>query len=74
MKWPPTRSWTSNKKREGYHHFELKQFGGKGDNRWVELFPVLNTKVNLRIGWSELKNKAEWTSGWKQLPKDEDSN
>jgi tryptophan-rich hypothetical protein len=45
--------------------------GGKGDERWVELEAVLNSKVRQRIAWSELKNRELWASGWQQLPPDE---
>ena len=33
MRWPPNQAWTSTKNREGYRHFEVKQFGGKGKER-----------------------------------------
>ena len=71
MRWPPNQAWTSAKKREGYRHFEVKQYGGKGKDRWVELFPVLDKKIRLRVPWSELKVQTEWTSGWLQLPEGE---
>ena len=71
MRWPPDEAWTSTKKREGYRHFAVKQYGGKGDNRWVELFPVLDKEIKLKVSWIQLKNDAEWRSGWLQLPKEE---
>ncbi len=74
MRWPPNQAWTSARKREGYRHFEVKQFGGKGPNRWVELFPVLKKEIVIRVPWSELKTYTEWTSGWLQLPEGEASN
>ena len=74
MRWPPNRAWTATRKRDGYRHFEVKSYGGKGDERWVELFPVLNRDLKMRIAWKELKKIAEWTSGWLQLPEDEDCN
>ncbi len=72
MRWPPNQAWTSARKRTGYRHFEVKQFGGKGKDRWVELFPVLDKKIRLRVTWAELKAHTEWTSGWLQLPEGED--
>ena len=72
MRWPPNKAWTSLQEREGYRHFEVKTFGGKRENRWVDLFPVNNQKILLRILWSELKSPFQWKSGWMQLPKPED--
>ncbi len=72
MKWPPNQKWTSAKIKKGYRHFEIKNFGGKGDGRWVELFPILNKVVSFRVKFSELKNKKEWESGWVQLEDNKD--
>ena len=44
----------------------------KKDERWVELFPVNNNEILIKVPWSELKTYSKWTSGWLQLPKDED--
>ena len=72
MRWPPNQAWTSAKSRKGYRHFEVKQYGGKGEERWVELFPVLEKQTRLRVSWSELKTISKWTCGWLQLPEGED--
>ena len=71
MRWPPNQAWTSVEKRNGYRHFEVKQYGGKGDQRWVELFPVLDKTMRIKVSWSELKTGTEWTSGWLLLPEGE---
>ncbi len=71
MRWPPNKAWTSAIKREGYRHFEVKQYGGKKEERWVKLFAVNNKEILIQISWSELKTD-QWTSGWLQLPKDEE--
>ena len=71
MRWPPNKIWTSASKREGYRHFEVKQYGGKKEDRWIELHPVNNKKLLIKVPWSELKTEL-WISGWLQLPKDED--
>ena len=73
MRWPPNQAWTSTRKRLGYRHFEIKQYGGKKEDRWIELYPVLDKKIKLRVSWAELKTHTEWTSGWLKLPKDDDS-
>ena len=68
MKWPPTNCWTAPKTIEGNRHFQVKAFGGKNLNRWVDLFPIKNKHSLIRISWESLKSK--WTSGWLRLPKD----
>ncbi len=74
MRWPPNKAWTSASKIEGYRHFEAKRYGGQKEERWVELFPVNDKNVLIRVSWSELKARNKWTSGWLQLPKDENCN
>ena len=68
MKWPPTNCWTAPKTIEGNRHFQVKAFGGKNLNRWVDLFPIKNKDVLIRISWENLN--SNWTSGWLRLPKD----
>ena len=68
MKWPPTNCWTAPKTIEGNRHFQVKAYGGKNLNRWVDLFPIKNKDVLIRISWETLK--SNWTSGWLRLPKD----
>ena len=72
MRWPPNKAWTAANKREGYRHFEVKQYGGKGKERWVELYPVLKKEILIRVAWNELQFDREWTSGWLQVIEDED--
>ena len=69
MKWPPTKCWTSPKTKNGNRHFQVKDYGGKGNKRWVDLFPTRNKKQLIRIDWIELK--TEWKSGWQQLPNED---
>tara|TARA_Y100001968_G_scaffold327123_1_gene371536 strand:- start:700 stop:939 length:240 start_codon:yes stop_codon:yes gene_type:complete len=71
MRWPPNQAWTSTKKREGFRHFGVKQFGGIGKHRWVELYPVLFKAKRIRVSLTELQDPNEWTSGWIQIPQDE---
>ena len=68
MKWPPNNCWTSPKTINGNRHFQVKSYGGKNENRWVDLFPTRNRKQIFRISWSELR--LNWNSNWIQLPKD----
>ena len=74
MKWPPNQAWTSTRKRVGFRHFVLKQFGGTGENRWIELSPLLNKEILFRVPLTELKDHEEWESGWLQLPEGEACN
>ena len=68
IKWPPTPCWTAPKTINGNRHFQVKTYGGKGENRWVEIFPTKDKKIIIRIPWAKLK--SQWTSGWQRLPKD----
>ena len=71
MHWPPNKAWTSATSRRGYHHFVALNYGGKGDDRWVNLASVLDGNTRLRVSWNEMKNSSMWSSGWLQLPKDD---
>ena len=69
MKWPPTSCWTAPKTINGNRHFQVKAYGGKSENRWVDIFPIRNKNDIKRISWAKLK--SEWNSGWLRLPKDQ---
>jgi len=68
MKWPPPKCWTSPETKNGNRHFQVKNYGGKGNKRWVELFPTKDKKGLFRISFKKLY--SEWTSRWISLPKD----
>ena len=59
MKWPPTLCWTAPKTINGNRHFQVKAYGGKNEDRWVDIFPTKNKKDIKRISWAKLK--SEWT-------------
>ena len=42
MKWPPTLCWTAPKTINGNRHFQVKAYGGKNEDRWVDIFPTKN--------------------------------
>ena len=67
IKWPPTLCWTSPFTKNGNRHYQVKAYGGKLDERWVELFAIRNKKVLIKVSWNELK--SNWKSGWIILPK-----
>ena len=66
MKWPPTLCWTAPHTKNGNRHFQVKSFGGKKDDRWVELFATKDKDILIKISWKDLKLK--WKSGWQILP------
>ncbi len=68
MKWPPSNCWTSPKSLNGNRHFLVKNYGGKGNKRWVELFPTKDKKNIFRISFKELDSK--WINNWISLPKE----
>ncbi len=70
MRWPPNKAWTSSSPIEGFRHFEVHEYGGKGDERWVTLVAVLDKNIKFKVDWSELKTYAKWSIGWLQLSDD----
>ena len=70
MKWPPTLCWTAPFTNNGNRHFQVKCYGGKKDNRWVELFAIRDKDLLIKISWKDLK--STWKSGWQILPKEAD--
>ena len=49
MKWPPTLCWTAPKTINGNRHFQVKAYGGKNEDRWVDIFPTKNKKDIKRL-------------------------
>ena len=45
MKWPPTICWTAPKTINGNRHFQVKAYGGKNEERWVDIFPPKIKKI-----------------------------
>ena len=68
MKWPPTSCWTAPKTINGNRHFQVKTYGGKNENRWVDIFPTKNKKDITRISWKKLK--SEFSIGWLSISKE----
>ena len=72
MGWLPANAWTSQQPVHGYRHFERITNGGRGPARWVELAAVLNPQHRERVLWSDLKDPAQWVSGWQPIVEAED--
>ena len=71
MEWPPSKSWTSSAFRNGYRHFVAINYGGKDDQRWVNLVSVLDGTSRLHLSWDELQDTSLWTVGWQKLSRQE---
>ena len=71
MKWPPTLCWTSPETTNGHRHYQVKSYGGKKEQRWVELFATKDKNYLVKVSWQELQLK--WKSGWLILPKENNS-
>ena len=67
MRWPPNQAWTSAKSRKGYRHFEVIDYGGKGEERWVTLTAILDKSIQFKVNWTDLKTYSKWTLGWLQI-------
>ena len=45
---------------------------GKAVLNDAEIPTIGPNEILIKVPWSELKTYSKWTSGWLQLPKDED--
>ena len=70
MKWLPFLCWTAPKTIHVNRHFQVKSYGAKNKDSWVNIFSAKNKKDITRI--SRAKLKSEWTTGWLNLPKDKE--
>ena len=52
MKWPPTLCWTAPKTINGDRYFLVKAYGGKKEDRFVDIFPAKNKKDIKSISWA----------------------
>ena len=70
MDWPPPMSVTSRTLINGYRHYVVINYGGKGLSRWANLVSVLDSDSSFKLLWSELIDTNLWTSGWDDIPRD----
>ena len=40
MKWPTTLCWKAPIIMNGNRHFQVKAYGGKNEDRWVDILPT----------------------------------
>ena len=61
--------WTSNKPIKGLRHFVLVNETKEKGNIIFLMVSVLDSEINLKTSYEELKNSGNWYKGWINLPK-----
>ena len=61
--------WTSNKPIKGLRHFVLVNETKEKGNIIFLMVSVLDSEINIRATYEELKNSGNWYEGWINLPK-----
>ena len=61
--------WTSKKPIKGLRHFVLVNKTKEKGNIIFLMVSVLDSEINLRVTYEELKNSGNWYEGWINLPK-----
>ncbi len=61
--------WTSIKPINGLRHFVLVNVTKEKGNIIFLMVSVLDSDINLRVNYDELKNSGNWYEGWINLPK-----
>ena len=61
--------WTSNKTINGLRHFVLVNETKEKGNIIFLMVSVLDSEINLRVTYEELKNSGNWHKGWINLSK-----
>ena len=61
--------WTSSKPINGLRHFVLVNVTKEKGNIIFLMVSVLDSEINLRVTYGELKNSGNWCEGWINLPK-----
>jgi len=61
--------WTSIKPINGLRHFVLVNETKEKGNIIFFMVSVLDSEINLRATYEELKNSGNWYKGWINLPK-----
>jgi len=63
--------WTSNKNIKGLRHFVLVNETKEKGNISFLMVSVLDSQINLKTTYEELKNSGNWQKGWINLSKDQ---
>ena len=67
MIWPPVKAWTTKIPIEGHVHFVAINYGGELLEKWVILMSVINSRVVVKVSWSQLVDPSIWESGWNEI-------
>ena len=67
MLWPPIKAWTSISSINGQKYFVAINYGGQGENRWVNLVSVLDGETRFKTSWINLNDPSKWLCGWPEL-------
>ena len=60
--------WTSKKPINGLRHFVLVNEPNEKGNMIFLMVSVLDSEINLKMSYQELKNSGNWYEGWINLP------
>ena len=67
MIWPPSKAWTSKICINRQFHFVAINYGGESLKRWVVLMSVLDSRVVVKVSWSQLVDSSNWEPGWTEM-------
>ena len=62
-------SWTSKTPIKGLRHFVLVNETKEKGNIIFLMVSVLDSEINFKTSYEELKNSGNWYEGWINLPK-----
>ena len=64
MIWPPVKAWTSKVCIDRKHHFVAINYGGESQDKWIILMSVIDSRVVVKVSWSQLIDPSKWLQGW----------
>ena len=67
MIWPPVKAWTSKISIDGHVHFVAINYGGKLLKKWVIFMSVIDSRVVVKVSWSQLVESSDWVPGWAEI-------
>ncbi len=71
IKWPPIKSWSKTIPLNGFTHFVAINYGGEGNERWVNFVSVLDSNVRIIVSFKDLSDSFEWNQGWSEIKKNQ---
>ncbi len=67
MIWPPVKAWTSKVVIHGHVHFVAINHSGELVKKWVIMMAVLDSRVIVKVFWSQLVESSNWETGWNEI-------